>query len=421
MGTTKHPEQPERPEWVVRRPLQIESLRQHLPESEDSEALLRQLQHSRENLDAVVYALSSRKLAPDRRAHLLDILRKHQQALEDCLTRLGVERPGPAQAPLWFYNQLDPVARSHLSAILGVPEEPPFYEVLNIKAEEYLAQRQAFESVTEGHGYKARQTLTCGARKAALVLTLSGSLIQISAPTGSRGARRYFYQNIYGNAHPPEGILVLDQDVRVGHRVRSVELTTSPVRLLRVVDRQLSWKAQSQAFERISRTLSSLVSRSSSHIVTTGVDLVPHTAVQRRTNLSAAGRVLRQEYGEAITRFRDMRERFASDEADEVRRVEAELLALCHYLQTGARELGFDAHPLQDVVEFVTEEEHLYRIDPDHPGAITLVPRGTGPEVLFVDVSVGRQLITRQAPLALIGRDGAVVEVTLPVVGLRYR
>jgi hypothetical protein len=48
-----------------------------------------------------------------------------------------------------------------------------------------------------------------------------------------------------------------------------------------------------------------------------------------------------------------------------------------------------------------------------------MLPRGEGPEVVFVDVSVGRQMVTREAPLALIGRDGGVVEVTLPVRTLR--
>jgi hypothetical protein len=410
-------------EWVVRRPLQLESIRKGLPDSEESDKLVKRLQQHRENLDAVVYALSSRKLAPDRRSHLLEILRRNQNALDESLAELGLVEPGFERTPqqqLSHFNQLDPVARSHLVAILGVPEEPAFYEVLDIKAEEYLAQRHAFESLTEQLGYRERDSLARSNKRAALVLTLSGSLIQISEPTGSGGARRYFYQNIYGNAHPPEGTLVLDRDIRLGHRIRSVELTTSPVRLLRVVERKLSWKAQSQAFERISRTLTSLVSRSTSQIAAIGADVRAPTGVIRHANLVAAERVLRQEYGEAFDHFDQLRTRFSA-EGEEGRQVEAELLTLCHFLQTGARELGFEARALTELCEFSTAGENLYRIDPDQPSTITLLPRGTGPEVVFVEISIGRQLITRMAPLALIGRDGAVVEVTLPVLGLKRR
>jgi hypothetical protein len=412
--------QPSREGWFLRRPLQIENLRKGLPDGEESEKLLKRLQHNRENLDAVVYALSSRKLAPDRRERLLEILRRHQRALDECLNELGLARPEGERQPLSSFNRLDLVARAHLAAILGVTEEPAYYEVLDIKAEEYLAQREAFESIAQHEGYKERQTLSRTARKAALVLTLSGSLIQVSSPDGSRGARRYLYQNIYGNAHPPEGILVLDRDIRVGHRLRSVELTTSPVRLMRVVDHKVSWKVQSAAFERISRTLTSLVSRSSSQLAAKGLKVRSSTGVIRVANLEAAERVLRQEYGEALDGFRKMRQRFLDEGEADPHRVEAELLTLCHFLQTGARELGFDSRPLAELAGFVTEEDHLYRTDPGQPGLITLT-RGEGPEVVFIDVSVGRQTVTREAPLALIGRDGGLVHVSLPVRSLQLR
>jgi len=413
-------------DWLLRRPLQIESLRQELPDSEDSERMLRELQHRRENLDAVVYALSSRNLAPDRREHLVEMLRRHQRALEECFRKLGVEVQGQGRAPLWYYNQLDPTARAHLAAILGVPEEPPFYEVLDIKAEEYLSQHSAFQTIADHYGFRERQTLSKGAKRSVLVLTLSGSLIQLSEPITPKGARRYLYQNIYGNAHPPEGILVLDRDIRVGHRLRSVELTTSPIRLLRVVGRKVSWKAQSLTFERFSRTLSSLVSQSNSQLAAAGWPVSPQTGLNRQTNLRAAERVLRDEYGEAFVSYEGLRERFLGrgeedDAGDESRRVEAELLTVCHFLQTGARELGFDARGLDDLRDFTTAEDHLYRVDPERPGMLTMIPRGKGPEVVFVDVTVGRQIVTCNAPLALIGKDGGLVEVTLPVTRMRRR
>jgi hypothetical protein len=183
----------------------------------------------------------------------------------------------------------------------------------------------------------------------------------------------------------------------------------------------MSWKAQSQAFERISRTLSSLVSRPSGPLMSVGTDLGVSSGAGRRVNLAVAERVFRQEYGESMTSFEGLRSRFADATGQEVRRVEAELLTLCHYLQTGARELGFDAHQLDEIVEFTTVGGYIYRMAPDAPGAVTLIPHGRGPEVVFVDVSVGRQLVTRQAPLALIGRDGGLVEVTFPVARIRRK
>ena len=218
---------------------------------------------------------------------------------------------------------------------------------------------------------------------------------------------------------------MLDRDIRVGHRLRSVELTTSPVRLLRVVGRKVSWRAQSLTFERISRTLSSLVSQSNSQLSAAGWHVNPQTGLQRQTNLTAAERVLSHEYGEAVAHYQQLLEQFKrpddGDDATGSQKVEAELLAACHFLQTGARELGFEARALDDLRDFVTEQDHVFRVDPMRPSMLTMIPRGKGPEVVFVDITVGRQTVTFRAPLALIGKDGGLVEVTLPVVKLHRR
>ena len=406
--------------WMVRTPLQIERLRRELPQSSEIETQLRQLQRLRENLDAVVYALGSQKLAGDRREHLLEILRRRRTSLEACLAGMGMPAPIPNRPPLWYFEQLDPLARRHLASILGIPEEQPFYEVLDIKAEEYLSQHSAFELLGEQLNFQEVRTLERDANRPSLVLSLSGSLIQLSAPMSSRRERRYLYQNIYGNTHPPEGVLVLDRDIREGHRLRSVELTTSPVRMLRVLDHSVSWKSQTQNFERVARTLSSLVSRSSSRMAESGL-IRKQTGLMRQVNIEAAERVMQEEYGDSIARFDGLRQRFIDGEeddpeGDEGRKVEAELLTLCHYLQTVARELGFDAKRLPDINEFVTEGDLRYQTDQEHVARITMVSRGQGPDVVFTGVSVGRQLVTRKAPLALIGSDGGLVEVTRRVV-----
>ncbi|MCA9669000.1 MAG: hypothetical protein KC503_25570 [Myxococcales bacterium] len=396
--------------WVLRRPLQLESMRRRMPETPRTHELLRKLHHARENLDAVVYALSSRELADDRRSHLLDILARHQEALDETLGEFGVApRPGDRD-PLWHYHQLDPATRKHLAAILGVPEEPAFYPVLEIKAEEYLAQLQAFDAITEEAGFRERPRLSTAARRGAVALTLSGSLIQISAPS-PEGSRRYLYQNIYGNAHPPEGVLVLDRDVEVGERIRSVELTTSPVRELRVAGRRMSWKAQSHTFERLSRTFTSLASRSSSDLAVAALGAVG----QARFNPEAAERVLRQECGESFESFERLRYFWNSGETAARERDEAELLTLCLFLQTAARELGFQARSFAEADEVVTVDGKRYAIDADRRQITRLPSGGGGLEVVYVDVSLGRQLFTSRAPIALIGADGKLLDVIGPV------
>jgi hypothetical protein len=224
-----------------------------------------------------------------------------------------------------------------------------------------------------------------------------------------------------------------------------VELTTSPVRLLRVMGRRTSWKDQSQTFDRVARTLTSLVSRSSSQLAASGW-FNPQTGLQRRVNLEAAERVLREDYGEAYARYQRLRQRFitgdtrhqqeeraeqeqeqeqaerAEQEQEQAeQQVEAELLTLCHTLQTAARELGFGTRTMEELEEFVTEGEAVYRVELDSEPRVTLVSRGVGPDVVFSGVSVGRQNVTRMAPLALIGGDGGLVEVTRPVIRFKVR
>ena len=404
---------------MVRGPLQLERLREALDQEEDLDERLRQLQGLRENVDAVIYALSNQELAQDRRNHLVTLLVKHRQALDEGLAGLGLPGQLTDRPPLWYFNQLEPLIRRHLASILGIPEEPPYYQVLDIKAAEYLAQHSAFESLADQLDFKEVEGLGRMSGNAALVLSLSGSLIQLSEPMSRAGSRRYLYQNIYGNTHPPEGLLVLDRDVRCGHRMRSVELTTSPVRLIRVLRREVPWETQTEGFHKVARTLTSLASRSASQMVESGF-VRSQTGLQRKVNPDAAERVFREDNAAHLARFQDLRRCFQQREAegDEGNQVEAELLALCHLLQSAARELGFTAKGLTKIREFSTEEDRIYRRDPDEGGALVLAGRGGGPEVVFSGVSLGRQVITRFAPVALVGADGGLVEVTPLVLSI---
>lgn len=421
MGSTGNSERPFA--WMLRRPLQIERLRKDLPQSADIEASLRELQLRRENVDAVIFALSNRRLATNRRALLLEILRRHQDALDQCLTNLGVTEYKRRDVPLWYFHQLDPMARRHLTAILGVAEKSEYYEVLDIKAAEYLSQQAAFEALARRMGFRESRSMPRRGKQPALLLTLSGSLIQLSATLSDRAERRYLYQNIYGNIHPPEGVLVLDRDVRQGHRMRSVELTSSPVWSLRTLRRRMPWQSQTRGFSYMAQTLNSLISRSESLLAAAGVRPAG-TGLQRQANPEAVQRVLRESYEESFTRFDELRRTFIQgDDSDgqAARQVEAELLMLCHRLQRAAQEFGFEAHYLDQTAEFISEGERLYQVDPRDVSKITLTPKGDGPDIVFSGVSVGRQSIIRHAPLALISADGGLVEVTRPVLSFRAK
>lgn len=417
---TRDPDKKVAGAWMVRGPLQIERIREELGQGNNLDERLRELQRLRENVDAVIYALSNQELAQDRREHLVRLLVKQREALDEGLAELGLPGLLTDQPPLWYFNQLEPIMRRHLASILGVPEEPPFYQVLDIKAAEYLAQHSAFEFLADQLDFEVVDRLGRMSPYAALVLSLSGSLIQLSETMSRAGSRRYLYQNIYGNTHPPEGVLVLDKDIRSGHRMRSVELTTSPVRLIRVLRQEVPWKTQAEGFRRVARTLTSLASRSASQMVESGW-VSSQTGVQRQINVDAAERVFREDNATHLDRFEQLRQAFKRREleGDEGSKAEAELLTLCHLLQLTAREFGFKSRSLAKIQEFTTEEDRVYRRDPEQPGALVLAGRGQGPEVVFSGVSLGRQVITRFAPVALVGADGGLVEVTPLVISLK--
>ena len=140
-------------------------------------------------------------------------------------------------------------------------------------------------------------------------------LDQVSMAARRAGSRRYLYQNIYGNTHPPEGVLVLDRDVRCGHRLRSVELTTSPVRLIRVLRQEVPWETQAQGFHKMARTLTSLASRSNSQMVESGW-ISSQTGALRQINSEAAERVFRDDNAAHLERFKDLRRAFKRRELE---------------------------------------------------------------------------------------------------------
>jgi hypothetical protein len=399
-------EQQDRTGWALHSRLLIESLRRQLPQSTRTDELLTQLQRFRDTLDATIYALSVQHLDDARRQHLDRMLARQQRALKECLHQLGLrEREDPSD-PLWHFNKLEPLTRSHLAGILGVPIEPPFYPVLEAKAQEYLTQEQAFEALAEHEGFRRCKRFARSTNRGALILTLSGSLVQVSEPD-TNDTRRYLYQNIYGNTHPPSGTLVLDHEIEIGQRLRSLELTTSPVRLVRVPDRPMSWRAQSQTFQRMSIRLSSLAS------CATGEVELPTGPPRPEPEPTGTDLQFQQIYADDLTRFSCLRQGFIAGGA--TIEDEAEILALCHYLQRAARSMGYNACRIAQVRGLLTEGGWQYRIDATDPAHIVRIDPLRKERCALLGLSVGRQIVTSGAPLAFISEAGKLVEITRPI------
>lgn len=382
-------------------PLQLESLRRKLPPGAQTEALLQTIQRCRDDVNSAIYALTDPDLGAAMRVDVLTALAQHYRRLQDALLALGVSPVAHSADPLWHFRQLDPIAREHLVAILGISDRSGLEHVLDIKAQEYLAQYTAFEALAEHEGFHRARVLRQAADQSALILTLSGSLIQLSRPD-ARGARRYLYQNIYGNTHPPQGILLLDRDVEDGHRLRSVELTTSPVRLLRVPKKPMSWKQQSRSFLRLSETMGSLASVCTGEIAVVGERNSAGTNLDDQSENLQRFEVLRRAFHE---------QRLSLDEKQE-------LLGLGDSLVEAAVERGYNSQPLGEAKGFIADDRSRYRVVTAEPLVVSKFSEGNGAEVLLLHPSMADRLLVCGIPIVVIGSTGDVVDVLPPI--LRY-
>ena len=183
----------------------------------------------------------------------------------------------------------------------------------------------------------------------------------------------------------------------------------------------MPWETQTQGFKKVARTLTSLASRSSSQLVESGW-LRSQTGLQRQVNPEAAERVFLEDNEQKLSLFESLRESFINHDitGDDGNHAEAELLTLCHFLQSSARELGFAGKAPGKIRDFTCVGDRVYRRDPAEPGAFVLTSGG-GPEVVFSGVSLGRQVITRMAPVAFVGADGGLIEVTPLVESFRVK
>ncbi|NOZ85321.1 MAG: hypothetical protein GXP49_03480 [Deltaproteobacteria bacterium] len=103
---------------------------------------------------------------------------------------------------------------------------------LDLLAENYLDQVIAFAPIAMEHDYGLAMTMDRDTPSRFAVLTLSGSIYVLDAPS-EKGTRAFKYDNIYGNSSiPPEGTCRLKKNPAVGEKLRTVSFKSSPIMLL---------------------------------------------------------------------------------------------------------------------------------------------------------------------------------------------
>lgn len=342
-------------------------------------------------------------------------------------------------------KSLDPSMRHHLAALLNVPADDRHHALLEVKAAEYLEQARAFDDVAEQFGFNEATRLDIDEPRGALVLTYNGSLLQLSAPgvDGHKLARRHVYESIYGNRSiPSRGTLSLTSPIRVGERVRTNVLNTSPVRRLRIATRPEEWDRDRQVLQRITMTFSSRARAPADGARAAGEggrEKRPDQEVPFRTIWGAKGawfptvvvplveaerekRATSEERGELAALVRRLADpsRPPPDATDE-----AKIMGLVIFLQQSRAEAGERAFGFEEVSAFSTDRGERCRVEregqkPSGPPVLVLERPGTAP-VRFEGGGLGAQQIAVGAPVVVIHPNGAIAAVLGDVAKIEAR
>lgn len=337
-------------------------------------------------------------------------------------------------------RSLDPSMRHHLAALLNVPADDRHHALLEVKAAEYLEQARAFDDVAEQFGFLEATSLDIDEPRGALVLTYNGSLLQLSAPGADqqRLARRHVYESIYGNRSiPSRGTLSLAAPIRVGERVRTTVLNTSPVRRLRIATRPEEWDRDRQVVKRITMTFSSRAPGLSPNVA------APLQAAPRPREAApapAGDAPFRTIWGAKGAWFptvvvplveAEREKRATTEERDElaglVRRLadpsrpppdpsdEAKIVGLVLFLQQSRIDVGDRGYNLREIAWFATERGERCVVERDgdkRDGAPALVlERPDADKVRFANAGLGAQRVVVGAPVVIIHPNGAIAAV----------
>ncbi|MEZ4311555.1 MAG: hypothetical protein R3F14_26270 [Polyangiaceae bacterium] len=329
-------------------------------------------------------------------------------------------------------RSLDPSMRHHLAALLNVPADDRHHALLEVKAAEYLEQARAFDDVAEQFGFTEATSLDIDEPRGALVLTYNGSLLQLSAPgvDAVKLARRHVYESIYGNRSiPSRGTLSLAAPIRVGERVRTTVLNTSPVRRLRIATRPEEWDRDRQVLKRITMTFSSrapglAVVADAAPAAARSADPEPPfrtiwgakgawfpTVVVPLVEAEREKRATSEERSELAALVRRLADpsRPPPDAADE-----AKIMGLVIFLQQARVDGGERGYKFEEIALLATERGERCRIEREggskRPPVVVLERPGGSP-VRFEGATLGAQLAAVGAPVVLVRQNGSIAAV----------
>lgn len=413
-------------------PLRIEALRQKLAGKPEAQRILdRAMAIEQRVQELTARAREAGSKGSSSFATEVAVLRLELSALLE--EALGEEAQAERVNAL---RSLDPSMRHHLAALLNVPADDKHHALLEVKAAEYLEQARAFDEVAEQFGFTEATGLEIDEPRGALVLTYNGSLLQLSAPgvDGAKLARRHVYESIYGNRSIPQrGTLSLAAPIRVGERVRTTVLNTSPVRRMRIATRPEEWDRDRQVLKRITMTFSSRAPGivASAEAARAG-SAPPRTREPEpdppfRTIWGAKGawfptvvvplveaerekRATTEERAELAALVRRLADpsRPAPDAADE-----AKIMGLVIFLQQSRADVGERAYALDEMSAFSTERGEVCKIERDGKDAapVLVLERPGASPVRFQGATLGAQRAASGAPVVLIHPNGSIAAV----------
>ncbi len=186
---------------------------------------------------------------------VLTSMRRDFNALVAEARAAGPGAGGPSELDVGTaLDRLDRAGVSAISQALGVPFEPHFRPLFEVKAVEYLEQDELWDDIARRAGFAPAAEVEPQEQRSVVVLTYTGSILLLSAPFERKIRRQYVYQSIYANNLPKEGVLALLDPIVHHSPVRATRFTTSAVRKL-AVSPDMRFEVHRATFARLHQTL----------------------------------------------------------------------------------------------------------------------------------------------------------------------
>jgi len=393
---------------------------------------------------------SRKDLPEDERMRALGMLGSMRRDFNALLAEADTYGP-PRARPTNFGTALDELGEAEkvaLSQILGLPFAPQYRALFEVKAAEYLEQDELWNSITEEGGFVATSSMAEDAVRSAVVLTYSGSLLLVSAPTENKNfRRRYVYQSIYAGQLPTEGNIGLLEPIRPNLPVSGTRIKTSPVRKLRVSrDGHPVWDQHRETFLKLYRTMNGaatphhlmIAPPEASKTVRDGTPLEvsatrpdppraserPPTSARKQPKRGGSGdripsvfvQVLHTErQRESVKKMEDaaraelrtLLARLIDTVSERDHTLEAEIIGQVMYLQRLGIERGELGVMPQDLVRLDTDNNDLCTAA---SGGLALGKLGQRSSTI-AGAHLGSQTIVRGAPLAILAKDSNLYAV----------